>query len=115
MTLAALIEKLTDRFERLRASNQGDSTHVSYDEWHALREALPVWRPIETIPHNVQHALLTGGTFTWDDNLGACLPLDFVACATFDTLYKEWRDGELSYKPTHWMPLPDALNPKEAE
>lgn len=66
------------------------------------------WQTIDRAPKDGRPILITGGTFTHENGDYPDFPLDFV---TIGHRHKdEYVDGVYVYKPTYWMPLPDAPN-----
>lgn len=72
------------------------------------------WQPIETAPAGTELLLLAEKLIGSDS-----YPIDFMAVGMLDTwCTRGWvdHDGELlSFKPTHWMPLPRSPKTEGAE
>lgn len=95
-TLAALIEKIDGRFHTNAWSFWQSNCELSWEEWHTIRDTLPVWRPIETAPMDARKILV------WDKEKASVYTIradDLKQRRVF-----HWMQGY-----THWAPI----NPPE--
>lgn len=99
MTLAALIERIDAEWEKRDFCNElPDYVGISEDEWGAIRDALPVWRPIESAPLDSRKIAV------WDAEKSS------IHTIRADDL-KQRRVFHWLQSFTHWMPI---LPPEDA-
>lgn len=105
-TLAALVERIDKRLMEVREAGF-DDVRVYHADWYQLRDALPVWRPIETAPKDGTVVLLLC-KYEWASDVhrnGICVGF-FGPANRWDMAITGNYLQSLEIDPTHWMPLP---------
>jgi hypothetical protein len=75
-----------------------------------LEEAV-VWQPIETAPTDMTWVI---GYDAKDGEVGTII-FDLTGDVDDEDVHYEWTDGMRTWNPTHWMPLPEPPEAKEAK
>lgn len=80
------------------------------DRIKRLEEA-GVWQPIETAPTDMTWVI---GYDAKDGEVGTII-FDLTGDVDDEDVHYEWTDGMRTWNPTHWMPLPEPPEAKEAK
>lgn len=80
------------------------------DRIKQLEEAV-VWQPIETAPTDMTWVI---GYDAKDGEVGTII-FDLTGDVDDEDVHYEWTDGMRTWNPTHWMPLPEPPEAKEAK
>ena len=74
-------------------------------------EEVGVWQPIETAPTDKTWVI---GYDAKDGEVGTII-FDLTGDVDDEDVHYEWTDGMRTLNPTHWMPLPEPPEAKEAK
>jgi len=106
------LNAVTSEVERLRKANLQLREGAEEQKQRIKRlEEAGVWQPIETAPTDMTWVI---GYDAKDGEVGTII-FDLTGDVDDEDVHYEWTDGMRTWNPTHWMPLPEPPEAKEAK